>query len=409
ILIHRAEVQSALIVCPAGLLTQWRWELARWAPELSALTVSGPPSERARLWRMQAHIKLIGYETLRTDVLEPQHSPALRETWDVVILDEASRIKNRRSTISIACKRLPRKRRWALTGTPLENSVDDVESLLEFLTHSPDQPPPADDSRDLKTQLHSYQLRRRREDVLPQLPPKQIHEVILELPPAQREAYDQAEQEGVVRLTESEGSVTVVHVLELISRLKQLCNYDPASGVSGKLADIAERMRALSEEGQRALVFSQFTDDMFGIGRAAQYLQEFNPLTYTGSLSLRERAAAVERFQTHPEHTALLLSLRAGRQGLNLQMASYVFHLDRWWNPAIEEQADSRAHRMGQTYPVTIYRYICARTIEERIDAKLRAKRKIFQEVVDDAGMDLPSVLTESEIFELVGLTRGRR
>lgn len=405
ILFHRQETKSALVVCPAGLLTQWRRELMRWAPELTVVSIGGDPFERGRRWQIPAHVKLVGYETLRGDVLDLRDSPARRKPWGVLVLDEASRIKNRRSGVAVACKLVPSERRWALTGTPLENSIDDVASLLDFL--QPEAGAPASPS-ELKARLHAHQLRRRREDVLPQLPPKRIQEIVIELPAPQREAYDRAEQEGIVQLTAAPGAVTIVHVLELISRLKQLCNYDPASGASGKLADIAERMRDLVDDGQRALIFSQFTDAMFGIGRVAETLQEFQPLVYTGGLTLRQRAEAVERFLAHPEHKALLLSLRAGGQGLNLQAASYVFHLDRWWNPAIEEQADSRAHRLGQTAPVTIYRYLCAGTIEERIDAKLREKRQIFQDVVEDASLDIASVLTESELFGLFGLSARR-
>ncbi len=406
ILIHQGNLTTALIVCPASLLTQWRRELARWAPDLKVVPVSGSPSVRGHLWQLPAHIKLVGYETLRADVMDLRDSPVLQKPWGVVILDEASRIKNRRSSVAIACKRVPRERRWALTGTPLENSVDDVASLLDFLLLDPDAPPPPPlGLAELKAQLLANQLRRRKEDVLPDLPPKRISDVVIELPTRQREAYDRAEQEGIVQLTQAAGSVTIVHVLELISRLKQLCNYDPSSGESGKLADIRERMVALVAEGQRALIFSQFTDDIFGIGRLSDVLREFQPLTFTGSMSLRQRAEIVERFLQHPQHKALLLSLRAGAQGLNLQTASYVFHFDRWWNPAIEEQADGRVHRMGQTYPVTIYRYICANTIEDRIDAKLREKRKMFQEVVEDVSLELTTALSEREIFDLVGIS----
>lgn len=409
ILYHRKEISSALVVAPASLLMQWRRELTKWAPELRVVAVQGSPSERGHLWNIPAHIKLVGYETLRGDVLDLRDSPLLRKTWDVVVLDEASRIKNRRSTISVACKRLPRDRRWALTGTPLENSIDDIAALLEFLTLDPQSPPPTPLApEELKSLLHANQLRRRKEDVLPELPPKRINEIVIELPPAQREAYDRAEQEGIVQLTEAEGAVSIVHVLELISRLKQICNYDPASGESGKLTDIAERMKTLVEEGQRCLVFSQFVDEMFGIGRAADWLKEFNPLTFTGSLSLSQRADVVDRFIKRPEHKALLLSLKAGGQGLNLQAASYVFHLDRWWNPAIEEQAESRSHRLGQNYPVTIYRYVCANTIEERIDATLQKKRKMFQEVVEDASLDLAVSLSQDELYSIFGLTRKR-
>ena len=409
ILYHQGQIESALIVCPASLVTQWRRELARWAPELKVVPVAGSPSERGRLWQVPAHIKLVGYETLRGDVMDLRDSPVLQKPWGVMVLDEASRIKNRRSTISIACKRIPRERRWELTGTPLENSLEDVASLLEFLLLEPNAPAPQPLAlSELKALLYANQLRRRKEDVLPELPPKRINDVVIELPPRQREAYDRAEQEGIVQLTQAAGSVTIVHVLELISRLKQLCNFDPGSGESGKLADIRERMHTLVADGQRALVFSQFTDPMFGIGRLAEVLREFQPLTFTGSMSRRQRGDTVDRFVAHPQHKALLLSLRAGAQGLNLQTASYVFHFDRWWNPAIEEQADARVHRMGQTYPVTIYRYLCANTIEDRIDAKLREKRQMFQDVVEDVSLELSTALSERELFALVGISAPR-
>ena len=408
LLFARQEIASALIVCPASLLTQWRRELARWAPELRALTVTGGPSDRAHLWNLPAHARLVSYETLRADVLEVRDSPVLRKTWDVVILDEASRIRNRHSGVAIACKRVPRRRSWALTGTPLENSIEDVVSILDFLLPDGSRGSGRDSltAEDVRSLLRAYQLRRRKQDVLSELPSRQIVDIEMELLPAQRETYDRAEREGLLRLEEAGASVTILHVLELIVRLKQLCNADPASGQSAKLADIADRLGTIAADGQRALVFSQFTDNQFGVRRAADALREFRPLTYTGEMPQTERARTVDTFMRDPSHKALILSLRAGGQGLNLQAASYVFHLDRWWNPALEEQADSRAHRMGQTSQVTVYRYICANTIEERIDALLRGKRALFQDVVEDATIDLGTTLTESELFGLFGMSQ---
>jgi SNF2 family DNA or RNA helicase len=217
---------------------------------------------------------------------------------------------------------------------------------------------------------------------------------------------DRAEREGILQLTQSEAPTTIIHVLELITRLKQLCNIDPSSGQSAKLADIASLLEELTVEGQRALVFSQFTDSTFGIARAAEYLRSFQPLTFTGDMTQTRRAQVIDTFMRQPEHKALRLSLRAGGQGLNLQSASYVFHLDRWWNPALEAQADSRAHRMEQTRPVTVYRYICANTIEERIDTLLHNKLGLFEQVVDDVSLDLRAALTENEMFGLFGLGR---
>ncbi|HVG97670.1 MAG TPA: DEAD/DEAH box helicase [Chloroflexota bacterium] len=405
VLALQGQVESALLVAPASLLGQWRRALRRWAPELRLSTIRGPAAERAWQWRAPAHVALVGYETLREDLGAHPHAPP-RRLWDLVILDEAQRIKNRDSEISRTCKRLRRRRAWALTGTPVENRLDDLASVLEFVTPHRDGGPRAPaPRRSLLEKLRTLQLRRRKADVLPQLPSKVVSRVLLPLTPAQRESYDRAERDGVVELRERGERLRVDNVLDLIVRLKQCCNFCPATGESAKLDDLRRRLHTLRSEGHRALVFSQFVDERFGAGALAARLAALRPLLYTGELSLAERDAVVRRFREDASRTALVLSLRAGGAGLNLQEASYVFHFDRWWNPAVERQAEDRSHRLGQALPVHVYAYVCEDTIEERIDAVLQEKQHLFDRVVDDVSLDLRALLTEAELFGLFGLT----
>jgi len=409
ILFHRGEIRSALVVTPASLVQQWVRELRRWAPELRVVDVTGAPEVRAPRWQWPAHVRVVGYETLRQDVLGLRQSPALRRVWDVVVLDEASRIKNRESGIAVACHRLPRDRRWVVTGTPVENRVEDILSLLEFMLDGTPERVPTGPGPELRQALAQRLIRRRKADVLPDLPPKRIIDVLVELTPSQRRSYQQAEREATQSLAAAGDSVTLAHILEVIVRLKQICNADPSTGESAKLEDLERRMGTLTAQGHRALIFSQFTDPIHGVRAVVHRLSAFQPLSLTGDMNRAARNAVVDRFRDDERNRVLVLSLRAGGVGLNLQTASYVFHLDRWWNPAIEDQAEARAHRIGQNYPVTVYRYTCLDTIEERIAARLDAKRQLARDLVDDAGLDLRAALTEAELFELFGLREPRR
>ncbi len=404
ILFLQRAIESALIVVPASLLDQWRRELDKWAPELRAIILRGTPTERAWMWDARVHVTFISYETLRSDFTGNLHSPPRRKIWDLVALDEAQRIKNRNDT-SDAVKQLQRKRSWALTGTPLENDVDDLASILEFvdqgeLTSTRSYHP----GPQLLGRHRELQLRRKKVDVLDQLPPKSVTKIPISLTSKQQASYDRAEREGVVHLRELGRGVRVQHVLELLTRLKQICNADPATGESAKLEDIRERLSILSQGGNRAIIFSQYVDKVFGVGAAAEAIDDFKPLTFTGDMSSQERDRVIQRFKANDTHKALVLSLKAGGTGLNLQEASYVFHLDRWWNPAIERQAEDRSHRYGQVVPVNVFKYTCIGTIEERIDKILEEKQRLFDGLIDDVSFDVGTRLTSEELFGIFGL-----
>ena len=400
ILRARRELGPCLVVAPASVLDQWRREISRWAPELSAIIIRGSAADREWQWAARPDVTLVGYESLRAD-FDGQLS---RRAWDLVVADEAQRVKNRNETSDIL-KQLPRRRSWALTGTPIENDEEELASILEFVDHDEQgdrrQYRPGHELRERHREL---QLRRKKDDVLEDLPPKLVAKVPIELNAAQRRSYEVAEQEGIVYLKSLGTEVGVQHVLELITRLKQICNADPRTGESSKLADISDRLDQLIAQGHKALVFSQYTGEGFGVALATKYLRGFAPLVISGEVAPEDRAGVIERFRTRPEHKVLILSLRVGGLGLNLQNASYVFHLDRWWNPATERQAEDRAHRLGQTVKVNVIKYSCAGTIEERIDRILESKQELFAQLVDDVSLDLSTRMTSGELFGLFDL-----
>src|SRR5262249_52664111 len=295
--------------------------------------------------------------------------------------DEAQRIKNRDCKTAQVVRSLRRERSWALTGTPVENRPEDLVNLFAFV--DPDRIPPETPVKRLPGLAGDRIRRRAKADVLSELPPKTVRDAYLELTPAQRDAYELAEKEGVVRLNALGETIAVQHVFELIMRLKQICNFDPMTGQSAKLEQLQADLAEVAESGRKAIVFSQWVEPLELTARA---LAPFGPLLYHGKVPYRDRQPILDRFRSDPTRHVLLMTYGTGGVGLNLQFTNYVFLFDRWWNPAVEDQAINRAHRIGQKEPVFVTRFITPGTIEGRIAEVLERKRQLFNELLEQNG-----------------------
>jgi SNF2 family DNA or RNA helicase len=394
LLIQAGLVRRVLIVCPKPLVFNWARELKLWATDLPFEVFAGDVHSRRATWYVSnCPVKLINYELLTRDAdfLEDD-----RSVFDLVVLDEAQRIKNRDSKTAQAARSVRRTRSWALTGTPVENRPEDLIHIFEFL--DPGRLPQDTPARRLPQLTGDSVLRRTKEDVQADIPAKVIRDLPLELTPAQREAYDLAENEGVVRLNDLGDTITVQHVFQLVMRLKQICNFDPVTGASAKLEQLLADMEEVAANGRKAIVFSQWVEPLEILARA---LAEFGPLEFHGKVPSGQRPAIIDRFRTDATRHVMLMSYGTGSVGLNLQFASHVFLFDRWWNPAVEDQAINRAHRIGQTSSVTVTRFLAENTIEQRIAEVLEAKRKMFAELLEQNGPPPALGLTEDEVFGL--------
>ena len=364
------DIRRALIVAPSSLTMNWMLELETWAPSLTVRRVQGDSCNREACYLLPIPVLVSSYEQIRQDGLDRIPS----NSFDLVILDEAQRIKNRHSTTALACRLLPRKRAWALSATPLENDTQDVASILGFL----DSSIPSELSiAQLSKKLEKMMLRRRKAEVRSELPPVIVQDLQLELTPPQQARYDEvweSRQQTVKTSPQDAGAA----LLGLITRLKIICNLDIDAGVSSKLNALREICYG-AEEGARILVFSQFVETLKWVSARISLPSDL----LTGSMSVEERQSSMHRFKMDPAPRLLFVSLRAGGVGLNLEEATQVVIFDRWWNPAVEMQAIYRAHRFSREKPLHVVRFLVAHTIEERIASILGCKENIFEDVIE--------------------------
>lgn len=396
LLAHQGHVRRVLLVCPKPLVTNWQREFALWAPELPVTVIEGKQSRREWLWQhANEGVLLANYESLCRD---RKFLASLAEPFDLAVTDESQRIKNRSSTTNAVVCSIPRRRSWALTGTPIENSADDLVGIFDFV--SPGCLQPQMKIANIRKSVSDYIIRRTKDQVLTDLPPKLFRDAPIELTPEQQCAYELAEQEGVVHLKELEESLTIQHVFELVIRLKQICNFDPATGASAKFDRLSVDLEECVASGRKAIIFSQWVNT---IEQLRERLQEFGPVEYHGRVPSHKRDEMIRTFRDDPSRHVILMSYGAGSVGLNLQFAGYVFLFDRWWNPAVEDQAINRAHRIGATGPVTVTRFLATGTIEERINRVLEEKRELFNAVFDGSSTAKLG-LSRKEIFGLFNL-----
>ena len=397
-LLRSGYIKNVLLICPKPLVTNWQREFKTWAPEITVAAVSGNQHQRAWHWKSDsAMVKLANYELLTRDeawVTDPEHK------YDLVILDEAQRIKNIGNATSQVVHRIPRKRSWALTGTPIENGIEDLVGICEFAAKG--AVTSGMTPREVRVSVKDLILRRTKDLVMKDMPPRLMRDAELALSPDQQLTYDGAEKDGVMRLDDMGDELTIKHVFELVLRLKQICNFDPATGSSSKIERLQADMEEVAASGQKAIVFSQFVGALQTIGKQ---LLPYKPLEYHGRIPSRQRDPILEEFKNNPDRHVLLMSYGAGAVGLNLQFCRYVFLFDRWWNPAIEDQAINRAHRIGAAGSVTVTRMIMAGTIEQRIHEILEAKRELFNEILSDGAEPGRRGLSRDDIFGLFNLT----
>jgi superfamily II DNA or RNA helicase len=432
LLLHEREGDAplatgpTLLVCPVSLVGNWRRELARFAPSLKVMVHHGAGredegdnfAEQAR----QHDVVITTYSLVGRDA-----DLLTKVSWNGIVADEAQNLKNPTTQHAKVLHGLPGGYRVAMTGTPVENHLGDLWSIFHFINPGllggweefrRIYSLPIERYRDtdavnrLRRQVGPFILRRLKTDpnIIADLPEKLENTVLVNLSVEQAALYEATVQEMLDRVDEATGIARHGAVLAGLTKLKQICNHPqaalggPLAGQSGKLERLTEMLREVVEQGDRALLFTQFAQ--FG-ARLQPYLTRVlgcSVLYLDGSTPQPVREQLIDRFQAG-EAPLFLLSLKAGGVGLNLTAASHVFHIDRWWNPAVEDQATDRAYRIGQTRRVMVYKLVTAGTLEERIDKLLTEKRSLSEQVIG-TGEGWLGTLSTDELRALITLER---
>jgi non-specific serine/threonine protein kinase len=419
--------KPSLLVAPASLLANWAAELERFAPSLKVMIAHTSAISSEDLKNTPAD-GLANVDIVITSYGSLLRIPWLTETsWRLAVLDEAQAIKNPNAKQTRSAKMLKAGSRFALTGTPVENRLGDLWSIFDFInpgllgspkefskltkrlgerTHNPYGP--------LRELVRPYILRRLKTDksVISDLPDKTEVKAFCQLSRKQAALYQQAVDDLARQLDTAEGIRRKGLILTFLMRFKQICNHpsqwlgdsawsEPDSGKWARLRDIAETIAARQE---KVLVFTQFREVTAPLASFLGSIFGRPGLVLHGETPVKSRKDLVRRFQEDEAVGFFVLSLKAGGTGLNLTAASHVVHFDRWWNPAVENQATDRAYRIGQNKNVLVHKFICQGTVEERIDAMIESKRQIAQDMLE-GGTELPlTEMKDDELLKLVAL-----
>ena len=427
LVLKRVKPLPSLLVVPASLLGNWASELERFAPGLKALIVHPSTMPAAELKAFSKE-RLADVDLVLTSYGTLLRAPWMSEvTWRLAVLDEAQAIKNPGAQQTRAVKKLKAGSRLALTGTPVENRLGDLWSIFDFVNpgllgsakefgrftkrlSSQEHP----SYRPLRELVRPYILRRLKTDksVINDLPDKTEVKTFCPLSRKQAALYEQAVKELTTELAQATGIRRKGLVLAYLMRFKQICNHpsqwlgdgiwnEDESGKWDRLRDIAEVIAAKQE---KMLVFTQFREVTGPLVTFLETVFGRPGLVLHGGTDVKKRQEVVRKFQQDESVGFFVLSLKAGGAGLNLTAASHVVHFDRWWNPAVENQATDRAFRIGQIKNVLVHKFVCRGTVEEKIDELIESKRRLSGDVLEGGADVLLTEMKDDELLKLVAL-----
>jgi len=419
--------RPSLLIAPASLLANWDSEIRRFAPSLQSLIVH-PSALSPADFKALGPERIAAMDLVITSYGSLLRMPWLEETsWNLIVLDEAQAIKNPDAKQTRAAKKLNAQVRFALTGTPIENRLGDLWSIFDFInpgllgsakeftsfirrladrSHNPYGP--------LRDLVRPYILRRLKTDksVIADLPDKTEVKAFCQLSRHQAALYQQAVRELAEQLDRTEGIRRRGTVLSFLMRFKQICNHPSqwlgdgtwAEEDSGKWARLRDITEVIAAKQEKVLVFTQFREVIPPIAAFLGSVFGRPGLVLHGETEVRKRKELVRRFQEDGTVGFFVLSLKAGGAGLNLTAASHVVHFDRWWNPAVENQATDRAFRIGQTKNVLVHKFVCRGTVEEKIDQLIESKRQLSTDLLEGGAELLLTELRDEELLKLVAL-----